>query len=169
MRRKTQHGADSLLVHVEDARLPIRRARVDATLPEPQLEIGRIPARYLDGYDGALLSPAIEHPHAGNFRELRAQQGGQSAGALAAAGADSERIARRRPQACNERIGELPVFEPARAVGEPKGVRIRPVRTAHVEEEGERATLEHSVGHIEESDAARTAQELAPRACQEIA
>src|SRR2546427_7150371 len=49
---------------------PIRGARVDASLPEAQFEIGRIPARHVHGHYGAPLPPAIEHPHARNLREI---------------------------------------------------------------------------------------------------
>src|SRR5205085_12196826 len=83
--------------------------------------------------------------------------------------AGRERVAGGGPEAEDEGVGELPVLEAARTVGQAEGVRVDPVGAAHVEKQGEDTALEQPVGHVQEADAPRAPQELAPGGGEEIA
>src|SRR5881296_4098783 len=138
------------------------------TLFRSELQLCRVPARYSERDDGALLPAAVEQSHAVDLVQAFAQLGGQPPSPVGPFLADRQRVARRLAEPQYEGVGELPVLEAARAVGQPEGVGIGPVGAAQVGVEGECPSLEHAVGDVQEADPARAAQKLAGCPGEEI-
>src|SRR2546430_4497039 len=138
-RSEAEHRGGALVVHVEHPRLAVRRARIDAALAEPQLEVSGVVAPDVDRDDGVPLPAAVEHPSLGHGVEPLAQPCREPPGSVVTELAGRERVAGGGPEAEDEGVGELPVLEAAGTVGQAEGVRVDPVGAAHDEKQGEDA------------------------------